>query len=638
MSESTSGSGDDGEFRGLLDAGESVEPPAAIRQNAILPDWRTAYDAADRDPDGYWTSVARELTWIEPWREVRAEDGHNHTEWFSGSRCNITQNVLDRHLEGPNRTKTALIWVSEEGEERRFTFEELAGLVNRFANVLRDAGIGKGDRVCIYMSLTPEGMAAMLACARVGAIHSVIYAGLASTALRTRIEDAGATTLIAADEGYRRGKTIDLWSIAAEAVSGETPVRRVFLHRRNPEMALPDGAIDLIPALEAASDQAEAEVMEASDPLFILYTSGTTGTPKGVVYPHAGYMVGVSRNTKIAYDLKPNTVYWCTSDIGWIVGHSCIVYGPWINGVTQVVREGAPDYPDPGVVWSIVERYGVTTMFTAPTALRMFMRFGGDHPAKYDLDSLSILICAGEPLNPEAQIWAYQHVMKDRGPVCDNWWQTETGGPTLGTLPSDIAKVGRVGRVMPGVRASVVDREGKPVPAGDGGFLILENSWPHMMQTIWNDDARYQEAYSIIPGVYTAGDVATRDADGYFAVLGRADDVLNVAGHRIGTADVESALVAHHAVGEAGVIGIPDELKGEEIKAFVVLRAGFEPNDDLHKALFQQVRNTLGPIATPKAIDFVASLPKTRSGKIMRRVLKAHELGIDPGDLTTLED
>jgi len=638
MSESTNGSGDDGEFRGLLDAGESVEPPAAIRQNAILSDWRTAYDSVDRDPDGYWTSVARELTWIEPWREVRAEDGHNHTEWFPGSRCNITQNVLDRHLEGPNRTKTALIWVSEEGEERRFTFEELAGLVNRFANVLRDAGVGKGDRVCIYMPLTPEGMAAMLACARVGAIHSVIYAGLASTALRTRIEDAGATTLIAADEGYRRGKTINLWSIASEAVSGETPVRRVFLHRRNPEMALPDGAIDLIPALEAASDQAEAEVMEASDPLFILYTSGTTGTPKGVVYPHAGYMVGVSRNTKIAYDLKPNTVYWCTSDIGWIVGHSCIVYGPWINGVTQVVREGAPDYPDPGVVWSLVERYGVTTMFTAPTALRMFMRFGGGYPAKYDLESLSILICAGEPLNPEAQIWAYQHVMKDRGPVCDNWWQTETGGPTLGTLPSDVAKVGRVGRTMPGVRASVVDREGKPVLAGDGGFLILENSWPHMMQTIWNDDARYQEAYSIIPGVYTAGDVATRDADGYFAVLGRADDVLNVAGHRIGTADVESALVAHHAVGEAGVIGIPDELKGEEIKAFVVLRAGFEPNADLHKALFQQVRNTLGPIATPKAIDFVASLPKTRSGKIMRRVLKAQELGVDPGDLTTLED
>ena len=370
----------------------------------------------------------------------------------------------------------------------------------------------------------------MLACARIGAIHSVIYAGLAATALRTRIEDAGATTLIAADEGYRRGKTVDLWSIAAEALSGETPVTRVILHRRKQETALPTGAIDLESALEAASEEAEAEVMEASDPLFILYTSGTTGPPKGVVYPHAGYMVGVARNTKIAYDLKPDTVYWCTSDIGWIVGHSCIVYGPWINGVTQVVREGAPDYPDPGVVWSIIERYGVTTMFTAPTALRMFMRFGGEHPAKYNLESLTILICAGEPLNPEAQVWAYQHVMKDRGPVCDNWWQTETGGPTLGTLPSDVAKVGRVGRMMPGVRADVVDREGKPVEAGHGGFLILQNSWPHMMQTIWNDDARYQEAYNIIPGTYTAGDVATRDADGYFAVLGRADDVAERGG------------------------------------------------------------------------------------------------------------
>ena len=378
--------------------------------------------------------------------------------------------------------------------------------------------------------------------------------------------------------------------------------------------------------------------MEASDPLFILYTSGTTGTPKGVVYPHAGYMVGVARNTRIAYNLKPDTVYWCTSDIGWIVGHSCIVYGPWINGVTQVVREGAPDYPDPGVVWSIIERYAVTTLFTAPTALRMFMRFGGEYPARHNLDSLTILICAGEPLNPEAQIWAYRHVMQDRGPVCDNWWQTETGGPTLGTLPADVAKIGRVGRPLPGVRAEVVDREGKPVPDGHGGFLVLQNSWPHMLQTIWNNDARYQEYYSLIPGVYTAGDVATRDGDGYFAVLGRADDVLNVAGHRIGTADVESALVSHPAVGEAGVIGIPDAIKGEEIKAFVVLRAGSQPSDALHKQLFEQVRNTLGPIATPKAIDFVPALPKTRSGKIMRRVLKARELGIDPGDLTTLED
>ena len=627
-----------GEFRGLLDAGEMVTPLVTIRRNAILSDWRTAYEAADADTDAYWSRVARELTWIEPWRELRVEDERNHTEWFAGSRCNITQNVLDRHLEGPNRTKTALIWVSEENEERRFTFEELARFVNRFANVLRQAGVQKGDRVCIYMPLTPEGIAAMLACARIGAIHSVVYAGLAATALRSRIEDAGATALIVADQGFRRGKTVDLWSIANEALSGATPVQRVFLHRRSPETALPSGAIDLVPALADASDEAQAEAMDASDPLFILYTSGTTGTPKGVVYPHAGYMVGVARNTKIAYDLKPDTIYWCTSDIGWIVGHSCIVYGPWINGVTQVVREGAPDYPDPGVVWSIIERYAVTTLFTAPTALRMFMRFGGEHPAKYDLDSLTILICAGEPLNPEAQVWAYQHVMRDRGPVCDNWWQTETGGPTLGTLPSDVAKIGRVGRPLPGVRAEVVDREGKLVADGHGGFLVLQNSWPHMLQTIWNNDARYQEYYNLIPGVYTAGDVATRDSDGYFAVLGRADDVLNVAGHRIGTADVESALVAHPAVGEAGVIGIPDAIKGEEIKAFVVLRAGSQASDALHKQLFEQVRNTLGPIATPKAIDFVPSLPKTRSGKIMRRVLKAQELGIDPGDLTTLED
>ncbi len=627
-----------GEFRHLLEDTQQIAPPDLIREAAHVPDWASHYAAADADLDRYWADAARDLEWIEPWRAVREEDGQNHTQWFVGGKCNITQNVLDQHLTTSRRTKTALIWVGEDGEERRFTFDELARLVNRFANVLRASGVRKGERVCIYMPLTPEGIAAMLACARIGAIHSVVYAGLASVALRSRIEDAGASTLIVADRGYRRGKVVDLKVIADQAITGETPVERVIVHRRDPSTPLRAGEIDLLPALEAAADQAEAEVMDAEDPLFILYTSGTTGPPKGVVYPHGGYAVGTAHMTRIAYDLKPDTVYWCTSDIGWIVGHSCIVYGPWINGVTQVVREGAPDYPDLGVVWSIVERYGVTTMFTAPTALRMFMRFGPEYPARHRLDSLRILICAGEPLNPEAQLWAYEHLMERRGPVCDNWWQTETGAPTLGTLPSDVAKPGKVGRPMPGVHAAVVDREGQPVPPGHGGFLVLSNSWPHMMQTIWNDDARYQEAYDLIPGYYTAGDVATQDEEGYITVLGRADDVLNVAGHRIGTADVESALVAHPAVGEAGVIGIPDAIKGEEIKAFVILRQGHEASEELRKELVAQVRNTLGPIATPKEVEFVPTLPKTRSGKIMRRVLKAQELGIDPGDLTTLEE
>ena len=626
-----------GDFRQLLQEQPPIAPSEAIRRSAHIPDWASHYAAADADLDGYWAEVARALEWMAPWQQVRVSDDRHYTRWFAGAKCNITQNVLDRHVRGPNRRKTALIWVGEDGQERRFTFEELARLVNRFANVLRSQGVRKGDRVCLYMPLTPEGMAAMLGCARIGAVHSVVYAGLAAGALRSRIEDAGAATLIVTDEGVRRGKTVPLKAIADEAIKG-TAIERVIVHRRNPATPLREGEIDLLPALAAASEEAEAEVMESEDPLFILYTSGTTGQPKGVVYTHAGYAVGTSHLTRLAYDLQPDTIYWCTSDIGWIVGHSCIVYGPWINGVTQVVREGAPDYPDPGVVWSVVERYGVTTLFTAPTALRMFMRQGPEYPARHRLESLRILICAGEPLNPEAQLWAYEHLMQRRGPVCDNWWQTETGGPTLGTLPSSVAKPGRVGRPMPGVRAEVVDRQGKPVAPGMGGFLVLLNSWPHMMQGIWNNDERYQEYYQIIPGAYTAGDVATKDAEGYFTVLGRADDVLNVAGHRIGTADIESALVAHPAVGEAAVVGVPDAIKGEEPKAFVILRKGFEPSEGLRQALIAQVRDVLGPIATPKAVEFVATLPKTRSGKIMRRVLKAQELGVDPGDLTTLEE
>ena len=626
-----------GEFRQLLQDLQPVPPPPNIVARAHIPDFETYYAAAAADLDTFWAEAANELVWMSPWRELRRSDDHNHTEWYLGGRCNITQNVLDRHADGANRDKLALIWLGEDGDERRFPFHELRRLVNRFTNVLRDAGVQKGERVCIYMPLVPEGMAAMLACARVGAVHSVVYAGLGAGALRSRLDDAGATTVIVTDVGYRRGKTIDLRRIADEAIAG-SGVERVILHRRNAATPLRSGEIDLLPALEAASDQAEPEEMASGDPLFILYTSGTTGTPKGTVYDHGGYAVGTALLTRIAYDLHPADLYWCTSDIGWIVGHSCIVYGPWINGASQLVREGAPDHPDPAVVWSIVERYGVTTIFTAPTALRMFMRFGPAYPARHRLDSLRLLICAGEPLNPEAQLWAYEHIMQGRGPICDNWWQTETGGPTLGTMPSSLAKPGKVGRAMPGVRAAVVNRSGEPVSPGDGGFLVLQNTWPHMMRAIWGDDARYQEYFHLIPDAYTVGDVATVDEDGYFTVLGRADDVINVAGHRIGTADVESALVAHPAVGEAGAIGVPDPLKGEEIKAFVILRSGHEASEELRAELVGQVRDVLGPIATPKAIEFVSAFPKTRSGKIMRRVLKAQELGLDPGDLTTLEE
>ena len=624
-------------FKHLFEQDQSVVPPAAVVKRAFVPTYRAYWDAADADLDAYWEEAAEDLVWIDRWDAIRRPRGNNHTDWFIGARCNITQNVLDRHADGANRNKTALFWVGESGEERRFTFGELLALVNRFAHVLRNNGVRRGDRVCIYMPLVPEAAAAMLACARLGAIHSVVYAGLGVGALRSRIDDAGASALIVSDIGYRRGKSIDLKRIADAAVDG-SDVKTVIVHRRSSITVLRDDEVDLIPALAAAPDEFDPEPMQASDPLFILYTSGTTGAPKGVVFDHGGYAVGVARLCRIAFDLHPDDVYWSTSDIGWIVGHSCIVYGPWINGITQVMREGAPDFPTPGVVWQTVERFGVTALFTAPTTLRMFMRMGSKYPHSADLHTLKILICAGEPLNPEAQQWALDHIMQGRGPVCDNWWQTETGGPTLGTLPADVAKIGKVGRPMPGVRAAVVRPSGIAVEPGQGGLLTLRSTWPHMMRTIWNDESRYQKYFEEFPGAYAADDVATVDADGYITVLGRSDDVLNVAGHRIGTADVESALVAHPAVAEAAVVGIPDPLKGEAIHAFVILRAGFRTDGTLQQALVTQVRTELGPIATPGVIEVVSSLPKTRSGKIMRRVLKAQVMGVDPGDLSTLEE
>jgi acetyl-CoA synthetase len=626
-------------LQALTQRTDRIEPPAGLVERANAPDYEALYQRSIADIPAFWAEAARELEWFRPWERVFEADPP-HARWFVGAQCNITVNCLDRHASGARAEKRALIWLGEDGEERVFSFRELLALVNRFANALRSLGVRKGDRVCIYMPLTPEGMAAMLACARIGAIHSVIYAGLGAGALRSRIVDAGARVVLTADIGYRRGRKVALKQIVDEALAGLNDIEHVVVWRREPSSSEVTGPRehDLAELLAAQSESCKPEVMEAEDPLFILYTSGTTGTPKGPVYVHGGYMVGTYYMSKIAYDLHDDDIYWCTSDIGWIVGHSSIVYGPWANGTTVLVREGAPDFPDPGITWEIVERYRVTKIFTAPTTLRMFMKFGDSYPQAHDLSSLRFLICAGEPLNPEAQLWAYHAIGGDRAPICDNWWQTETAAPTLGTLPSMTAKPGMVGKPMPGVIAEVVDRSGEPVPPNTGGFLVLRSTWPHMMRTIWGDDARYRSYYEFIAGAYSAGDVATWDADGYFAVLGRADDVLNVAGHRIGTADVESALVSHAAVAEAGVIGIPDAIKGENIKAFVTLRLGYQAGDALTAALLAHVRRELGPIAVPAALQYVDRLPKTRSGKIMRRVLKAQELGLDPGDITTIEE
>jgi acetyl-CoA synthetase len=617
---------------------ELVHPPAAFLEQVLVPDPEAHYRRSLEDLEAYWHEVAQEFEWIEPWKKVL--DGEPPNErWFVGGRCNITSNCLDRHARSERRNKLALLWVGENGTERFFTFGQLHRAVSKLASALRQLGIRKGDRVAIYMPLTPEGIFAMLACARIGAIHSVIYAGLGSGAVRDRILDAAARLVITADTGFRRGKAIDLKAILDEALA-ETPcVERVIVHRRaEPKRPLAERELDFDEVLASGSTDCPAEPMDSEDWLFILYTSGSTGKPKGCAYVHGGYMVGATHLWKVLCDVHEDDLYWCMSDIGWIVGHSIMVYGPWCNGTSILVREGAPDYPHPGIAWEIVERYGVTKLFTAPTGLRMFMRFGPEWPRRYDLSTLRLIACAGEPLNPEAFRWALEYLMQGRGPVLDNWWQTETAGPVIATWPAMPAKPGKAGKPLPGYRAEVLAPDGSPVPPNTEGLLCLRGPWPQRFRTIWGAHERYEEYFRTIPGVYVAGDAARYDEDGYIEIIGRIDDVLNVAGHRIGTADVESALVSHPAVAEAAAIGLPDPLKGEAIKAFVVLRVGHAPGGDLSAELVERVRHLLGPIATPSAIEFVERLPKTRSGKILRRVLKARELGQDPGDLTTIEE
>jgi acetyl-CoA synthetase len=512
-------------------------------------------------------------------------------------------------------------------------------MVCRFANGLKSIGVKRGDRVIIYMPLTIEGVVSMLSCARIGAIHSVVYAGLGHTALRDRIVDAQARVVICADAGYRRGKPVDLKMIIDQAIDDVEFVEKVVVFsRQGPFEQQNAREVDFNSLFNFPAD-CPAEEMDAEDPLFILYTSGTTGKPKGVVHVHGGFMVGTTYHLTNFFDVGDNDVFWCTSDIGWIVGHSYIVYAPLCAGVTTLFREGAIDFPNPGIAWEIVEKYAVSKIFTAPTAIRMFMRFGEAYPQKYDLSSLRVLACAGEPLNPEAWRWAQTYLCGDGkwGYCVDNWWQTETGGPCLGTHCTMPTRPGKAGTAQPGVEADVVDENGKPLPAGQGGRLVLRRPFPHLMRTVWGNPQRWEKEWNVIPGCYNTGDVAIKDKDGYICVVGRADDVLNVAGHRIGTAEVESALVSHPAVAEAAAIGIPDKLKGESIKVFVQLRSGHQASDALSAALVDHVRHELGPIATPSALEFVAGLPKTRSGKIMRRFLKAKEIGAETGDLSTLD-
>ena len=611
--------------------------PQIVANNCRQQDFAAEYQRSVNDPEGFWGDYAKRFVWTRPWNKVLDWDGVHH-QWFVGGKTNITVNALDRHANSERRNRAAFIWLGEDGTERIVTYGQLYRLVCRFANGLISLGVKKGDRVVIYMPLTIEGAVAMLACARIGAIHSVVYAGLGHTALRDRIVDAQAKVVIVGDVGFRRGKTVELKAIVDEAIDTLEFVEKVVVYARRATELASKREVDFNDLLKFPAECPAAE-MDAEDPLFLLYTSGSTGKPKGVLHVHGGYMVATTYYLENFYDVGEQDIFWCTSDIGWVVGHSYIVYAPLCAGATTLFREGAIDYPNPGIAWEIVERYGVSKMFTAPTALRMFMRYGEAYPAKYDITSLRVIACAGEPLNPEAWRWAQTYLAGDGkwGYVVDNWWQTELGGPALGTPPTMAVRPGKVGVALEGSAADVVDEQGKSLPPGVGGRLVLKRPYPCMLRTVWGDPARYERDWQQIPGCYVTGDVALKDKDGYITVLGRCDDVLNVAGHRIGTAEVESALVSHPAVAEAAAIGVPDPLKGEVIKCFVQTRAGHTPSDALAAALIEHVRRELGPIATPSALEFVAALPKTRSGKILRRFLKAKEAGVDAGDVSTME-
>jgi acetyl-CoA synthetase len=627
----------------LLHGEEAIRPPNWLARLAAI-NYETERAWAETDPEGFWGDKARAIEWMQPWQRVLELDPPRH-EWFLGGVLNATVSAIDRHVHSERRNKAALIWVGEDGDEQTYTYNRLYREVNRFANALKGLGVKKGDRVILYMPLVPEGIISMLACARLGAIHSVVYAGMGTQALKARILDAGARVVICSDFTFRRGKKIPLKPTVDEAVRDLVQVDHIVVHRRGsrpgdaPFRFDSEREHDFYDIQPARAIHCDPEPVDAEHPLFILYTSGTTGRPKGVVHATGGYMVGVTYLSRAFYQIGERDIYWSTSDIGWIVGHSFIVYGPLSIGATILCREGAPDWPSPEVTWELAERFGVNVMFTAPTALRMWMSHGHEAPAKYDLSRLRLLACAGEPLNPEAHRWAQRHlVAQGDGMVVDNWWQTEIAGPVLGTLPTFEARPGRVGRPLPGVQARVVDKQGSPVPAGQGGLLVIERPLPYMLRTVWNDPFRYAEYWSQVPGCYAAGDVAVCDRDGWFAVLGRSDDVMNVAGHRIGTADVEGSLLRHPAVAESAVIGLPDPLKGERIKAFVVLKPGYQDGPGLRASLKDHVREDLGPIAQPSDVELCPSLPKTRSGKIVRRLLKAREMGEDPGDLSTLAD
>ena len=590
----------------------------------------------------FWDDMAKELHWFEPWQKTFEWTDKPFFKWFVGGKFNIAYNCLDRHMQTSTRSKVAFYWEGDDGSTRTLTYEDLYVLTNRMAKGLQNLGVKKGDRVAIYLPAIPEQIVALLAVARLGAVHTVIFGGFAASALRDRINDAEAKVLITADGNYRGGKLIDLKKLADEALQETPTIEKSLVVRRlgsNVQMQVGrDIYLDELLADIPADTFVPCEPMDSEDPLYILYTSGSTGKPKGILHVQGGHAVGVYTTAKFVFDFKPDDIYWCTADIGWVTGHSYIVYGPLMNGATSVLFEGVPTYPQPDRFWSIVEKFKVSTLYTSPTAIRGLMRFGEEWPAKHNLSSLRILGSVGEPINPEAWIWYRHNIGHDELPIMDTWWQTETGmiliSPTV-ILP---LKPGSASRPLPTIEADVVDKNGVSVGSEKGGFLIIRHPWPAQMRTIYKDPARYEQTYwGVIPDVYFAGDAATKDKDGYFRIQGRVDDVIKVSGHRLGSMEIESSLVSHHAVAEAAAIGKPDTVKGEHVKVFVILKQGFEPSEAMEKELKLHVRSTVGALAVPDELEFAPSLPKTRSGKIMRRVIRARELGEPIGDTSTLD-
>jgi acetyl-CoA synthetase len=633
------------EFDDLLREHRTFPPSPEFRAHALVSD-DSLYAEADRDPEAFWARMARELEWSRPWDTI-LDWQPPHAKWFVGGQINASVNCLDRHVRGPRRNKAALIWQGEPGDRRTLTYFDLYRQVSAFANVLKSLGITKGDRVSIYLPLIPELAIAMLACARIGAVHSVVFGGFSAESLRDRINDSQCRLLITADGGYRRGHVVALKKVADEAVTDTPSIEHVVVVRRV-GAALP---IEMKAGrdrwyhelMDGASFTCAPEPMDAEDMLYILYTSGTTGKPKGIVHTTGGYLVGTYTTTKLVFDLKEDDVYWCTADIGWVTGHSYVVYGPLANGATAVMYEGAPDWPEKDRFWQIIEEYGVTVFYTAPTAIRAFMRWGTEWPAKRDLSSLRLLGSVGEPINPEAWVWYYKFVGGDRCPVVDTWWQTETGAIMITPLPGvTTLKPGSAARPFPGISAEIRTERGEKVEVG-GGLLALTRPWPSMLRGIYGDPDRYVKQYwnKWGSGVYVTGDGAKRDADGYYWLLGRVDDVINVAGHRIGTMEVESALVDHPLVAEAAVVGRAHEIKGQAIAAFVTLKESAHAqlgSKTLINDLKDHVVKKIGAIARPDDILFAADLPKTRSGKIMRRLLRDIAEGKAIGDTTTLAD